>query len=265
MNITALLVGFHYPEKTALPGVIVDLYCMASYCKRHGMDYHVLTDYTTDQQLESLIPAMVEGVASHDIQTWIRSMKDQHRHTAFVGAAQVIEWIRGKTAACTHNHLIIYFSGHGKRGGWACPDEAILYPDRIMQTLTHQRPATSEIVHIMDCCETVGEDAGNLWPYELTDHQRAWTRLHKHDLPFVHFILHLSPKDAKPSNSPKGSLFTLKLLQWWDAGVRSLTAYASFCDVRGTWPAGRTLPAWLQRPAATVRVYPWFIQHDLAV
>ncbi len=263
MNISVLLVGFNYRTASSniksIPGVLIDLFCMANYWSKKNVSYFVLTDYQEDETLETLIPSMVDGVVTPDIQTWIRTIKQQQLYTYASSSIEVLEWLG--TLPIKSNHVVLYFTGHGKHGGWICPDGNILYTDQLMKTLIHERNTMSEIVYIMDCCET---DADIFWPYEISDTQRHWIRHHKHDLSFIHNIIILTPKEPKPISSLKGSFFTLKLLAWWETRVTSWLAYTTFCQIKATWPSGRTIPYWLLYPGSSVQIYPLFLTYELS-
>lgn len=231
MKAFAFLIGFHYrnSELPTIPGILVDLYCMAKFCESNNIEYIVLTDYKDNEPMKNVLPAMVDGVVDSTIETWVDELKDNSRHIHISTANELLQSVDEFTPPCP---LLIYFTGHGRMGCIVAPSGESVDSDSLLQKII---PHTKyEIMWMMDCCET-----DKVWGYSLIGNAFRKEEEPKYD----RLIVSITPAVREPMGSHSGSTFSRNIISSLRKGNRRWADLGA--NVQSTFPPGRLILPWL--------------------
>ena len=129
-----LLVGFSYgedsdvnyvdPDRTPLPGIIVDLYqaYVTSKCMKPDQII-VITDIVRDQQTSVLVNSMLDSTVDTGVLSFIEIIQSKDRYRRFTGKNDFIEIVE----SCLNgaDEAFIYYTGHVSNGYLLFPMDGI--------------------------------------------------------------------------------------------------------------------------------------------
>ncbi len=200
----AILIGFSYgadcnypsaqrddPERTPLPGIVIDLYQAYTASVKMGADkICIITDINRDQQTSLLMNAMIESIVYIDILSFIDTIKKNKFYSKYQDRNNFIKCILENSTQA--DEVFIYYTGHVSLGHIIFPIEEVgvtfaesstidhvsMSPDynsnsdEPKMSLTDFRLLILDSVHddanvlfVMDCCNSNGLNL----PFKLCD------------------------------------------------------------------------------------------------
>ena len=129
-----LLIGFSYgedsdvnyvdPDRTPLPGIIVDLYQAYIMSKNMKPDrIIVITDIVRDQQTSVLVNSMLDSTVDTGVLSFIETIQSKDRYRRFTGKNDFIEIMT--TCLKNADEAFIYYTGHVSNGYVLFPMDGI--------------------------------------------------------------------------------------------------------------------------------------------
>ena len=184
-----LLIGFEYTGNMFLPGIEQDLIQISKLVSQIQPDRLTVLSDISSKKLQDL------GILQETKTLSFKKFKSTRKFLKII------------SRTVTHSdEVFLYYTGHAKRGNFLLPNDDKVKMSKLRTLLTQNTNPNSEILCLLDCCESTGLNLG----FELTKHVKQTSKSPKASHKKI-ICISSSSEGQRSICTKSGSVFTTQL------------------------------------------------------